>query len=80
MFLAAAIFLFLFADEFFMQEPYAEWYAVALGFAVTALGTAIRPFVPPGLTTVVPTVLLAGAVLTLAGFAEAYRRSAGGLL
>jgi hypothetical protein len=76
---AAAVFIFLFASEFFMQQPYYEWAVIATGLIVLAVSVAATPLVSGGLSDVIATGMLLGATGTAAGFGQAYRRSAGGI-
>jgi len=76
---AAAVFIFLFASEFFMQQPYYEWGVIATGFVVLGISVAVSPIVSGTLSDVAATGMLLGAAGTAAGFGQAYRRSAGGI-
>ncbi len=76
---AAAVFVFLFASEFFMQQPYYEWAVIASGMVVFAGSVAASPFVSGIMTDIVAGGVLVGATGTAAGFGQAYRRSAGGI-
>lgn len=76
---AAAVFIFLFASEFFMRQPYYEWAVIASGLVILALSVAFSSFVSGSLSDVAAAGMLVGATGTAVGFGQAYRRSAGGI-
>ncbi|MDY6777262.1 MAG: hypothetical protein SVU32_01230 [Candidatus Nanohaloarchaea archaeon] len=78
--LVAAILVFLYAREFFMERPPFEWYLVGAGTVIFAFASSIGYYRFEGIfRAVVALATMTGSIIMAFGYFRAYKRSTGGM-